>query len=80
MKDFKMALIALTLSFGFLANAGLKVSAFIPIDKGGVQRATQRCLEALDKQCRDNKKLGINQSSVSTVESGGNLRCAGECK
>lgn len=80
MNIFKTTLIFLALTLGFLAYGGLKVSAYIPIDKGGVQRATQRCLEALDKQCRDNKKLGINQSSVSTVESGGNLRCAGECK
>jgi hypothetical protein len=77
---FKMPLIFFTLTVGFLAYGGLKVSAHIPIDKGGVQRATQRCMEALDKQCRDNGKSGINQSSVSTVESGGNLRCAGECK
>jgi hypothetical protein len=76
---FKRALIIISLSLGFLVYGGLKVSAYIPIDKGGEERATQRCLAALDKQCRDNGKSGINPSSVSSIKSGMNLRCTGEC-
>ncbi len=79
MKRLKLKIFFIALLMVSFTYAGLKVSSRIPIDKGGVARATERCRNDLDKQCRDSGKQGVNPGSISTVESSGQIRCAGEC-